>query len=606
MSGGATSTRLRLLDNGWNPIPVIGKKPDLIEWQRHCVEPPTEDEIESWAIKARYAESTGLACGRVCVAIDIDVVSDAELSRQVQGLAASIFGSTPFLRVGLYPKIAMIYRPDGDDIATRRFKAADGSGDGVDILSTGSQFVAFGNHPDTGQPYQWVGDASPLDAGPEDAPAITQAQIDRFLDDVHALLPLASDASKAGKARGTGAGLGTIVRDSAGRVVDGREAFLTRCVWKATCALDAAGEPLESRVIADRAWAMFSAEADLSDGRWKPLHADRKARGTVRRVRAGLPLYKTRPLAEPNYPAASERADDVRIAIREAMRDWVSEPGTTVPVLRTSTGTSKTGMFHESVAAHGDGRRFAHLVPTLALAEEAALSARDAHGIAAGTFRGREADDPAYPLRSGHHMCLDMPAVKAALAAGAAVQETCCAGKNTAGEEVRCAFFDRCAYQRQKADKPTILAGAHEYLFTAGAGFEAVDAVVVDESFWPAGVFGVGPEDEDGKRAKPLAVDAFQNAELPKGHIRAGALDDLRTRLARGLRANGTGGLKQSALVSEGITAADASDAIKLEYAMKEAAAMWPGMPLEERKAAAKAAMCRAVTKPTTGAPARC
>ena len=43
----------------------------------------------------------------------------------------------------------------------------DGSGDDLDILANGRQFVAFGIHPKTKQPYAWIGPESPLTASPK-------------------------------------------------------------------------------------------------------------------------------------------------------------------------------------------------------------------------------------------------------------------------------------------------------------------------------------------------------------------------------------------------------------------------------------------------------
>src|SRR5688572_2352950 len=81
-----TELRLQILDAGWHPLPVVGKRPILRSWQRHCAEAPLEEEVERWGREWPDAASTGIACGAV-VAIDIDVLSDEMLARQLRALA---------------------------------------------------------------------------------------------------------------------------------------------------------------------------------------------------------------------------------------------------------------------------------------------------------------------------------------------------------------------------------------------------------------------------------------------------------------------------------------------------------------------------------------
>ncbi len=179
-------------------------------------------------------------------------LSDPSLAATVRGIAVEVFGLTPFERVGRRPEDVPRSSAPAPDVVSSSHKAADGSGDGVDILADGRQVVAFGLHRDTRQPYRWVGDASPLDARPEAAPTITAAQVDEFLLRVEAVMPLYGGGGKAAggghKARG-----GTsreIVRDASGRVVDGREQFLTSCVWRATNDLHGAKVDLTAETVA--------------------------------------------------------------------------------------------------------------------------------------------------------------------------------------------------------------------------------------------------------------------------------------------------------------------------------------------------------------------
>src|SRR4051794_20275955 len=117
-----------MADNGFPPVPVLTgrKKPVVLGWTRWCHTPPTEAEIELWPKSWPDHLSTGLALGRH-VAVDVDVVSDPQRAAQLRALAVEHFGGTPFIRVGRWPKAALVYRC-AEPIATERFAATDGSG----------------------------------------------------------------------------------------------------------------------------------------------------------------------------------------------------------------------------------------------------------------------------------------------------------------------------------------------------------------------------------------------------------------------------------------------------------------------------------------------
>src|SRR3954454_5133894 len=187
--------RLRLLDNGYQPIPVVninhngpspGKRPRIEAWQTIDI---TEPIIRSWdqGWIARDT-NTGIRAGSV-VGFDTDVL-DAGLSGQLQKLTLGLLGHTPLYRVGLAPKCLMLYRNDTPipKKTTEKFYPADMALDDIEdkeldfkpyqieILGQGNQFVSFGLHPDAKQPYQWL-HASPLDVPLSELPLITTGQI---------------------------------------------------------------------------------------------------------------------------------------------------------------------------------------------------------------------------------------------------------------------------------------------------------------------------------------------------------------------------------------------------------------------------------------------
>ncbi len=592
-----TQVRLQMLDNGWRPVPVRGKAPAVPEWQRFCRSDPTTDDIESWE---RYpdAVSTGIALGRQ-VAVDIDVLSDPILAQRIRAEAVACFGQTPFVRVGQAPKVALIYRA-AEPIRTVRFKAASGNGDGVDILSDGSQFVAFGIHPTTGRLFQWIGETSPLDATPDDAtPAITEGQIAEFLDRVHLWMPLGGGGTSTGKRP---AGTGTtqaIIRGPSGLVIDGRESFMTACVWTAAGQVDAAGEPLTLETVAAIAWQAFTSPidgADLSDGRWTEKNALHKARSTLRRLADGtVSLRKSEPAVGPTYPDHAETVEAARGAVEHAIRrhmlaagayhaegDKDAEPP--VHALRVATGVGKTSIAARLIAEHrkanGKGQPFLFAVPTHRLGDEIETQFRE-HGVTARVFRGRSAQDPDRP---GSTMCDDMEAVEIALGLGVTVETGCCRSKDPTTKTIRqCVFYETCSYQGQKAVRPDVWIVAHQLLFAAQAALGEVAGVFIDESFWQAGMWTA---------RRGLTLEEIEAALIPGPNLDAQAdLEPLRIVLARALRRQSAiGGVERRHLIEEGLTVDGCTAAIALEWTLKDRPAIWPGMPPVERRRAAKAA----------------
>ena len=169
-----TADRLRLRDNGWPCVPVWRrrKKPAISSWQLLGDKPPTEADIEAWGEALPSATSTGLVAGRGLVFFDLDVL-DVALVAQVRACAFAHCGLTPFRRVGLAPKLALIYRvAEGERVEICRYPTTDGSGHQIEILGHGAQIVAFGDHPDTHKPYLWVGEETPLvGGGPVSSPS---------------------------------------------------------------------------------------------------------------------------------------------------------------------------------------------------------------------------------------------------------------------------------------------------------------------------------------------------------------------------------------------------------------------------------------------------
>jgi hypothetical protein len=296
MTGAAeiAAQRLQLIDAGWRPVPAspADKSCQIVGWP--SIE-PTEHFVENWARTHPAHTLTSIVCGQHIVALDLDVL-DAERADQVQAAAFRHLGVTGFIRVGVAPKRLLVYRQpytaprvyrqNGHatpaSIRSETYRFAD-SGALIEILSTGRLFVGFGIHPDTGLPYRWIGDATPLEDTPTDAPLITQEQVEAFIAAVHAEIaplvigatgnPSAVDAKREVNADGL--------------VTDGRENLLRDCVFRAANEVHARGDALTPQGVGARGWELFVARAWLADGKWQEKHALTKARVLVRRINAG-------------------------------------------------------------------------------------------------------------------------------------------------------------------------------------------------------------------------------------------------------------------------------------------------------------------------------
>ena len=197
-----TALRLQVRRNGYWPVPIAGptvktkaagKRPLMDEWQKICIA-PNEAEVSRWTREYRTSTNTGLLCGPT-VGGDIDV-RVPELARKLVDVARTMLGDTPLERVGMAPKTLLCYRTEtpfkkistdefilpGDDPTVPGYK-----GHRVEILAEGQQFVAYGIHPDTLLPYEWLHggpDTVPL----EDLPVVTEEACRRFVAEAETIL----------------------------------------------------------------------------------------------------------------------------------------------------------------------------------------------------------------------------------------------------------------------------------------------------------------------------------------------------------------------------------------------------------------------------------
>lgn len=131
----------------------------------------------------------GFLTGHGHVALDLDV-TESKIAMELDALAVKILGNGP-LRIGKAPKRLRVYR-----CATQFQKMkftftlnwAPGKNHAVEILATGQQFVGFGIHPDTNQPYTWPDGNDLLTVALDDVPMTTEEQWRKFMNAATALV----------------------------------------------------------------------------------------------------------------------------------------------------------------------------------------------------------------------------------------------------------------------------------------------------------------------------------------------------------------------------------------------------------------------------------
>jgi hypothetical protein len=278
--------------NGFNPVPVCprSKIPRFARWETACFAPSDPTFIERHA--CRFGDdSVGIACGTLRAdgtvigygfLIDPDE-DDPVRAAALDKLVLKHLGETPLVRIGRPNRRARFYRcakPIPSVKTTRK----------LEVLGQGRQFVAFGLHPDTGHPYTWPGE-TPATIRASDVPLVTWAHLKALLTDLGwrdererpaSTKPLPRTRRKRGFTGNLVAPRHryTWFTDDQGRVVDGRDAFLTCLV-------------AENDGDAERAWELFAAHTDLTrpkrDGRkpWSREDAEDKANYLKRRKRLG-------------------------------------------------------------------------------------------------------------------------------------------------------------------------------------------------------------------------------------------------------------------------------------------------------------------------------
>lgn len=213
--------RMKLLEQGYSPIPNYDKTTFLKGWPSVEVTPELVDE---WSRRHGRWLATGLRIERGLVAVDLDV-DDAAM---VEQLADLMMDAAPVLEAQDVPwlerssgraKVAWFFRTDElfGRLHTRRWlrpgeTAEKDATQFVEIFGGGSsrQFGCFGAHTlaDNGEvlrEYAWR-DLSPLDVSLDELPIITKKQLAAFCDAAERAFEVAGWTAVPLSTRGENAG----------------------------------------------------------------------------------------------------------------------------------------------------------------------------------------------------------------------------------------------------------------------------------------------------------------------------------------------------------------------------------------------------------------
>lgn len=323
----------------------------------------------------------------------------------------------------------------------------------------------------------------------------------------------------------------------------------------------------------------------------------------------------------PHYPAASATIEDARAALAEHIDGffsrtavWNALPEDERPLpehagLMVGVGTGKSTAaraalprYIEKAKAERRPHRIVWAVPTHRLGGEALAEMRRL-GLNAAIWHGREAsvpgscdpDDAVQSMRA----CRNLDAVHDALAIHAKVEQAVC-GSGKPGEPF-CPWRtgrDQCLFQAQKpaiANADVIII-AHQVMFTSlpKEVRRGLAAVIVDESWWQAGLLPHRELNLDGFADEPLRHPVL--ARSPKGLLvsddpETNDLHALSAMAEKGFRSITEGELvSKEAMIGVGLTAAHCASAIALEWRRLREGVIQPGQTQQQRKEAMQSA----------------
>jgi Primase C terminal 2 (PriCT-2)/Family of unknown function (DUF5906)/Bifunctional DNA primase/polymerase, N-terminal len=150
-----TQLRRQLLRDGFEPLPVIGKRPAIDGWQKIVID---DAEIERWE-KLLHAGGTGLRT-RCMPTFDADML-DSAAAAALEALVRKRFEGRGhvLVRVGKEPKRAIPFRTNEPfkKITVKLLAPNGDTSQRLELLADGQHVVGFGTHKETRKSYTWHG-----------------------------------------------------------------------------------------------------------------------------------------------------------------------------------------------------------------------------------------------------------------------------------------------------------------------------------------------------------------------------------------------------------------------------------------------------------------
>jgi hypothetical protein len=182
--------RRAMIAHGYTPIPVVGKKPPLEEWQK--IATVSQETLEEWDRTWPCAGNTGVLT-RLTPTLDLDLLNELA-AIAAENLVRERFEARGRIlsRIGCAPKRAIPFRTQAPFKKLITLFAVPAGVDPakaerIEFLADGQQFVAHGVHPDTHKEYLWTG-GDPTTVAYDDLPEISATEAEQLQNDVVAML----------------------------------------------------------------------------------------------------------------------------------------------------------------------------------------------------------------------------------------------------------------------------------------------------------------------------------------------------------------------------------------------------------------------------------
>jgi hypothetical protein len=173
-----------LLAQGFDPVPVTGKAVYVKGWTTMDI---TEELVSEQANNGHASNNVGIRCSDTVVGIDVDVRDEGVAEKLHQWLHTRL-GDSMLTRSGNKPKF--LVPAHGCIAGLKKLTSAtytdeEGNKHQIEILGKGHQVVAYGIHPGTNEPYEWIDDRGPVETkqSPSDLPSVDQRLIDELFSE---------------------------------------------------------------------------------------------------------------------------------------------------------------------------------------------------------------------------------------------------------------------------------------------------------------------------------------------------------------------------------------------------------------------------------------